>query len=47
MNKFITTVIAVHVGIFTGGLLLNAAGEGMLGTTAQGLASKITKGYGV
>lgn len=33
--------------ILATGLVLNAAGTGMLGSTAQGIATKVTEGYGV
>lgn len=48
MNKqFVMTVLAVHVGIITGGIVLDEAGKGTFGGTLQGIASKVTRGFGV
>jgi hypothetical protein len=46
-KNFIQTVLAIHVGIFTAGIVLDEAGRGTFGNTVQSIASKITKGFGV
>jgi len=41
------TVAKVVVGIIATGVILNLAGSGKFGTTAQKAALFVTKGYGV
>lgn len=46
-KNFLKTVLAIHVGIITAGVVLDEAGKGTFGETVRGVAVKVTKGFGV
>lgn len=46
MNKGVVTFLTVCGAIVTTGIVLDFAGRGALGTAVQGVAKRVTSGYG-